>query len=76
LSVFLFAAFPSTSYARMIFDNAKRCFTSRCGSSRDQRTPAMHYWHVQWTWAQPRLGGEYGLRVYMDGTFQPQPLGP
>lgn len=42
----------------------------------DKQTPAMHYWHVQWAWARPRLGGEYGLRVYMDGTVQPTPLGP
>jgi hypothetical protein len=76
LSVSFFATFPNTSYARMMSDNAKRCVTSRCGWSRDQRIQAMHYWHAQSAWAQPRQGGEYGLRVYMDVTFQPRPFGP
>jgi len=34
------------------------------------------YWHVQWMWTQPRIGGEYGLWVYMDGKVMPRPLGP
>jgi hypothetical protein len=34
------------------------------------------YWHVQWAWAMPRLGGEFGARVYMDGTVIPQRCGP
>jgi len=35
-----------------------------------------HYWLIQWAWSQPRLGGEYGARVYMDGTVVPQRCGP
>jgi hypothetical protein len=35
-----------------------------------------YYWHVQWAWFLPRMGGEYGLRVYTDGTVVPEPLGP
>ncbi len=35
-----------------------------------------YYWRVQWAWSAPRMGGEYGLRVYMDGTVVPEPLGP
>jgi len=34
------------------------------------------YWHLQWTWTSPRLGGEFGARVYMDGLITPQPCGP
>ena len=34
------------------------------------------YWHIQWMWNQPALGGEYGLRVYMDGTIVEARLGP
>ncbi|MFH1145175.1 MAG: hypothetical protein V1774_11580 [Candidatus Eisenbacteria bacterium] len=34
------------------------------------------YWHLQWMWAQPRLGGEFGLRVTMNGDVIPAPLGP
>ena len=35
-----------------------------------------HYWHFQWAWRSPAMGGEYGLRVYMDGTILPERLGP
>lgn len=35
-----------------------------------------HYWHVQWAWSTPRMGMEYGLRIYMDGTVLPDPTGP
>jgi hypothetical protein len=35
-----------------------------------------HYWHFQWAWRSPAIGGEYGLRVYMDGTILPERLGP
>lgn len=34
------------------------------------------YWHFQWAWTSPAMGGEYGLRVYMDGTILPERLGP
>jgi hypothetical protein len=34
------------------------------------------YWLAQWSWTQPRLGGEYGLRVYMDGRMKEARLGP
>jgi hypothetical protein len=34
------------------------------------------YWHLQWAWASPAIGGEYGMRVYMDGTILPERLGP
>jgi hypothetical protein len=35
-----------------------------------------HYWRVQWMWSSPRMGMEYGLRIYMDRTVYPDPLGP
>jgi hypothetical protein len=35
-----------------------------------------HYWLVQWAWSQPRLGGEFSLRLYMDGTIEARRLGP
>jgi hypothetical protein len=35
-----------------------------------------YYWHVQWAWSPPRMGGEYGLRIYTDGTVIPEPVGP
>jgi len=35
-----------------------------------------HYWRIQWMWSTPKMGGEYGLRVYMDGTVLPEPCGP
>jgi len=35
-----------------------------------------HYWGIQWMWLTPKMGGEYGLRVYMDGTVVPEPCGP
>lgn len=34
------------------------------------------YWLVQWQGNMPRLGGEYGLRVYMDGRIMEARLGP
>jgi len=33
-------------------------------------------WRIRWTWATPRLGGEYGLKIYMDGTIVPERAGP
>lgn len=50
------------NYARLCYDEGP----ARKGS----------YWHVQWAWATPRLGGEFGARVYMDGTVAPQRCGP
>ncbi len=35
-----------------------------------------HYWRIHWTWATPRLGGEYGLKIFMDGTMVPERAGP
>lgn len=35
-----------------------------------------YYWRVQWIWSIPRMGSEYGLRVYMDKTVLPEPAGP
>jgi hypothetical protein len=35
-----------------------------------------HYWRIQWAWSLPRMGGEYGLRIYTDGTVIPDPAGP
>jgi hypothetical protein len=34
------------------------------------------YWRVHWRWAAPRMGGEYGLRIYMDKTVLPEIAGP
>jgi hypothetical protein len=34
------------------------------------------YWHVQWMWNQARMGGEFGVWVYMDGAVVPKRLGP
>ena len=34
------------------------------------------YWHVQWAWSLPRMDGEYGVRIYMDGTVIPDLLDP
>lgn len=34
------------------------------------------YWHLQWSWSQPKLGGEFGLRVYLDGRVVEARLGP
>jgi hypothetical protein len=48
--------------ARLLYDEGKR----RRGL----------YWHFQWAWTSPAIGGEYGLRVYMDGTILPERLGP
>ena len=33
------------------------------------------YWRVQWAWIHPKMGGEYGLRIYTDGTVIPEPSG-
>jgi hypothetical protein len=41
-----------------------------------ESSPKGHYWRVQWMWSTPRLGMEYGLRVYMDGAVVPDPSGP
>jgi hypothetical protein len=35
-----------------------------------------YYWRIQWMWSTPKIGGEYGLRVHMDGTVLPEPCGP
>jgi hypothetical protein len=34
------------------------------------------YWHAQWMWRSPRLGGEFGLRIYMDGRVVAAVSGP
>ncbi|HNV71568.1 MAG TPA: hypothetical protein PKO06_17825 [Candidatus Ozemobacteraceae bacterium] len=34
------------------------------------------YWHVQWQWNTPKMGGEYGLAVFMDGTISDRRCGP
>jgi hypothetical protein len=34
------------------------------------------YWRVHWRWSIPRMGGEYGLRIYMDKTVLPEIAGP
>lgn len=34
------------------------------------------YWRVHWKWSVPRMGGEYGLRIYMDRTVLPEISGP
>jgi len=34
------------------------------------------YWKVQWMWAVPKIGMEYGLRIYMDGTVLSEITGP
>jgi hypothetical protein len=34
------------------------------------------YWDLRWAWSRPRLGGEFGLHVYMSGTIVPAILGP
>jgi hypothetical protein len=41
----------------------------------DERSRAQ-YWHVQWMWTKPAMGGEFGLRVYMDEKIVPERLGP
>jgi hypothetical protein len=50
-------------------DSARLCWDDDPGRKR-------RYWHVQWLWAAPRMGGEFGARVYMDGTVVPQRCGP
>ena len=42
----------------------------------DSRTGRGYFWRIQWRWKMPRLGGEYGLRVYMDGPVEPEIAGP
>jgi hypothetical protein len=34
------------------------------------------YWRVHWKWSAPRMGGEYGLRIYMDKTVLEEIAGP
>ncbi len=34
------------------------------------------HWHIQWAWSPPRLGGEFSLKIYMDGTIIPHVCGP
>jgi hypothetical protein len=35
-----------------------------------------HCWRIQWMWSRPALGGEFGLKIYMDGTVREDRLGP
>lgn len=35
-----------------------------------------YYWRIQWMWLRPAIGGEYAVRVYLDGKIVPEPLGP
>jgi len=35
-----------------------------------------HFWRLVWNWTYPRLGGEFGLRVYLDGTAVSEVAGP
>lgn len=34
------------------------------------------YWRIRWAWKLSRLGGEYGLRVYMNKQIIPEIAGP
>jgi hypothetical protein len=34
------------------------------------------YWRIHWRGSVPRMGGEYGLRIYMDRTVLPEIAGP
>jgi hypothetical protein len=34
------------------------------------------YWRIHWRGSSPRMGGEYGLRIYMDRTVLPEIAGP
>ena len=42
----------------------------------DETSKKRYYWHIQWRWSVPRIGGEYGLRIYMDGSVEEARLGP
>lgn len=42
----------------------------------DAKNRKQHYWLLVWAWDQARLGGEYSLWVYMDGTVVERRLGP
>ncbi len=42
----------------------------------DAKNRKQHYWLLVWAWDQARLGGEYSLWVYMDGTVVEHRLGP
>lgn len=46
--------------AQLVYDEERR---ERC-------------WRVQWMWARPALGGEFGLKVYFDGAVREDRLGP
>ncbi len=35
-----------------------------------------YFWRIRWRWKVPRLGGEYGMRVYMDGHVETEIAGP
>jgi hypothetical protein len=43
---------------------------------RYDETARSPYWQLQWAWRRPRLGMEYGLRVYLDGRVVEARLGP
>jgi hypothetical protein len=42
----------------------------------DAKNRKQYFWLLVWAWDQARLGGEYGLWVYMDGTVDEHRLGP
>ncbi len=42
----------------------------------DDGTKKGIHWHIQWAWSLPRLGGEFSLKIYMDGTIIPRVCGP
>lgn len=50
------------SSAQLLYDNG-----------RDRRS---RYWQIRWSWKMPRLGGDYGLRVYMDRSVVEEIAGP
>ncbi len=34
------------------------------------------YWHIQWQWDLPRMGGEFGVAVFNDGSVAERRCGP
>jgi hypothetical protein len=48
----------------------------RSAALRYDEAARASYWHLQWAWSTPRIGGEFGLRVYMNGRIVEARLGP
>ncbi len=55
--------------ATLEFDDGKRIYP-------DGKPRQGHFWYIHWRWEKPRLGGDFSMRIFMNGEAVVEPHGP